>query len=96
MGVDRNHRRLGLGRRLIAQAEEWVEASELLEWIDLQALSGNDKAIRLYELCGFKRTGEIRDMFRMDAQSFSYTAMAKKVRVASSDALYLPDAPSSK
>jgi ribosomal protein S18 acetylase RimI-like enzyme len=79
MGVDRAHRKVGLGNALIRQAEEWVKANELLEWIDLQVLSNNTKAIRLYERSGFKQTGETPDMFRIDGKSFSYTAMTKHV-----------------
>jgi ribosomal protein S18 acetylase RimI-like enzyme len=79
MGVDRGHRKTGLGKRLIEHAEEWGRASELLEWIDLQVLSSNEKAIRLYERAGFKKTGETLDMFKIDGQSFSYTSMAKRV-----------------
>ncbi|GAB4057156.1 GNAT family N-acetyltransferase [Uliginosibacterium sediminicola] len=79
MGVDRDHRNLGLGTRLIEHGEEWVKANASLEWIDLQVLSSNEKAIRLYEKCGFVRTGETPEMFRIDGQSFSYTAMTKLV-----------------
>ncbi len=77
MGVDRGHRKISLGKRLIEHAQEWVQANELLEWIDLQVLSSNAKAIRLYERSGFEKIGETADMFRIDGQSFSYTAMTK-------------------
>ena len=77
MGVDRGYRKISLGKRLIEHAEEWVQANELLEWIDLQVLSSNEKAIRLYERSGFEKIGETPDMFRIDGQSLSYTAMTK-------------------
>ena len=80
MGVDRDHRKNGLGNRLICQAEDWVKASELLEWIDLQVLSSNTPALRLYERAGFVRTGDVPDMFRIDGHSLAYTSMAKHVR----------------
>jgi ribosomal protein S18 acetylase RimI-like enzyme len=87
MGVDRGHRKIGIGESLIEHAEEWAKASALLEWIDLQVLSSNTTAVRLYERLGFQRTGEISDMFRIDGQSFSFTSMAKPVRkVNASDA----------
>lgn len=79
MGVDRGHRQIGLGMQLIAHAADWAQASGLLEWIDLQVLSSNDKAIRLYGRCGFEKTGETPDMFQIDGQRFSYTAMAKRL-----------------
>jgi ribosomal protein S18 acetylase RimI-like enzyme len=77
MGVDRGHRKIGLGKRLIAHAEAWARANELLEWIDLQVLSSNRAAIRLYERSGFERVGEIPDMFRIDGQNLSYITMSK-------------------
>lgn len=79
MGVDRGHRQIGLGMQLIAHAADWAQASGLLEWIDLQVLSSNDKAIRLYGRCGFEKTGETPDMFQIDGHSFAYTAMAKRL-----------------
>jgi ribosomal protein S18 acetylase RimI-like enzyme len=80
MGVDRDYRNIGLGKSLIEHAEEWVKANEPLEWIDLQVLSSNVKAVHLYERSGFKKTGEIPEMFRIDGLSFSYSAMTKHVR----------------
>ena len=85
MGVDRQHRKIGLGRRLIEHAEEW--ANESLEWIDLQVLSINREAIRLYERSGFKKIGETPEMFRIDDQNLSYTAMTKALsKVRANDA----------
>jgi ribosomal protein S18 acetylase RimI-like enzyme len=75
MGVDRDYRRLGLGRRLIAHAAQWA-ADNGLEWIDLQVLSVNQPAIALYRRAGFIQTGEVADMFRLDGQHFAYTSMA--------------------
>jgi ribosomal protein S18 acetylase RimI-like enzyme len=78
MGVQRGHRQLGLGSRLIAHAEQWaVEAG--FAWIDLQVLSANAPAIKLYERAGFQKTGEIPDMFRIDGLNFSYTSMSKRL-----------------
>lgn len=76
MGVDRGHRKAGLGSRLMTHAVEWaLEAG--FAWIDLQVLSVNAPAIKLYERTGFQKTGEIPDMFRIDGQAFSYTSMSK-------------------
>jgi GNAT superfamily N-acetyltransferase len=38
MGVDRHHRRTGLGSALIALARQWATDDATLEWIDLQVL----------------------------------------------------------
>jgi RimJ/RimL family protein N-acetyltransferase len=77
MGGDRGHRKIGLGKKLIEHAANWAQAIGPLEWIDLQVLSGNEKAIRLYERSGFKKVGETPEMFKIDVQSLSYTAMTK-------------------
>jgi ribosomal protein S18 acetylase RimI-like enzyme len=78
MGVDRDHRKLGLGSRLIAHAGQWaIDAG--FAWIDLQVLSANTPAIQLYQRAGFEQTGEIADMFRIDGLAFSYTSMSKRL-----------------
>lgn len=60
MCVDRSHRKLGLGKGLIEHALKWASATESLEWIDLQVLSGNQKAVRLCERQGFKKPVKLR------------------------------------
>jgi ribosomal protein S18 acetylase RimI-like enzyme len=84
MGVDRNYRRLGLGARLLAHAQEWAVASTDLEWIDLQVLSTNEPAIRLYLRAGFAKIGEIPEMFKIEGRSYSHTLMAKRIRAVHS------------
>ena len=78
MGVDRGHRKAGLGIRLIEHAGQWATATGF-GWIDLQVLSVNTPAITLYERTGFQKTGEIHEMFRIDGQTFSYTSMSKRL-----------------
>jgi len=80
MGVNRDYRRHGLGARLIAHAAQWAADIPPLEWIDLQVLSVNQPAIRLYERSGFSRTGETPDMFRIDGQPYAYTSMSRRIR----------------
>lgn len=77
MGVDRSARRSGLGQRLIAHACAWAHDEAGLTWVDLQVLSVNLPAIGLYQRCGFEKTGEQFDMFRLDGASFAYTSMSK-------------------
>jgi GNAT superfamily N-acetyltransferase len=79
MGVDRDHRKQGLGAALLSHAETWVVATTAIEWIDLQALSENAPAIQLYLRMGFTRIGEIPEMFRIDGRTFSYTSMTKRL-----------------
>lgn len=79
MGVDRAHRKAGVGGRLLAHAQRWAGESAGLAWIDLQVLSANGAAVRLYLRHGFHKTGEIADMFELDGQFFAYTGMSKRL-----------------
>jgi len=79
MGIAQAHRRTGLGTRLLEHAQAWAQDHELLEWIDLQVLSANQPAIRLYERAGFEKVGEIPAMFRIDGLSLSLTAMTRQL-----------------
>ena len=78
MGVDRDHRRQGLARRLLAHATGWA-AAQGLRWIDLRVLSVNEPAVALYRAEGFLMQGGTPDMFEIDGQSFGYLFMAKKL-----------------
>ena len=78
MGVHRNARRQGLGARLIGIACAWALAEEF-SWIDLEVLSANINARKLYLRCGFVQVGELDDMFRIDGQAHGYTFMARKL-----------------
>ena len=80
MGVHRNHRRLGLGAALLSHATEWALAKTGLEWLDLQVLSTNEAAMRLYLRAGFTKVGEIAEMFKFDGRLFSDTKMTKRLR----------------
>ncbi len=83
LGVDRNHRRLGLGRALLEHATDWALADTSLEWIDLEVLSENQPAVRLYLQTGFVKVGEISEMFKLDGHVFSWTTMTKRLRESS-------------
>lgn len=79
MGVHRAHRRQGLGSTLIAHAEHWALLAGV-QWVDLQVLSVNTPAINLYERCGYRITGEIPNMFKLDGKPYSYTLMTRRLR----------------
>ncbi|WP_093555314.1 GNAT family N-acetyltransferase [Pseudoduganella namucuonensis] len=79
MGVHRLARRQGLGRVLVASALAWARSATALEWIDLEVLSVNEPARALYRQCGFRQTGEIEDMFRIDGERLAYTLMSLKL-----------------
>lgn len=82
MGVHRDHRRQGLGERLLAAALDWARAQESLEWVDLEVLSGNLPARRLYERCGFTFAGELPDLFRIDGERHGYVYMSHRLDAA--------------
>jgi len=80
MGVHRDHRRRGLGRRLLRFASDWAAAETGAEWIDLFVLAGNDAARALYASVGFEETGRFRDKFRIDGEPVDEVRMSKGVR----------------
>lgn len=79
MGVDRHARQRGLGRLLLEHAQTWALERAAMEWIDLQVLSVNQPAIRLYQRAGFVTTGEVAEMFKIDGQCLSFTSMSKRL-----------------
>ncbi len=79
MGVDRSHRRAGLGAALMAHARQWAADVARLEWMDLQVISQNHAALALYRRAGFETVGEIDEMFRIDGKAFSYTTMSMRL-----------------
>lgn len=78
MGVQRDHRRRGLGAQLIDVAVRWAQ-EQGFAWVDLEVLSTNETAIALYQRCGFHRVGELQDMFRIDGQSLAHTIMTRRI-----------------
>ncbi len=78
MGVQRDHRRIGLAIRLLAHATRWA-AAQGFKWIDLQVLSANEPAVALYRREGFQMQGGKPDMFVIDGVSLGEIWMARKV-----------------
>ena len=78
MGVQREHRRLGLARRLLAHATRWA-GEQGLRWIDLQVLASNEPAVALYRAEGFLMQGGKPDLYVIDGVSLGEIEMARKV-----------------
>lgn len=76
MGVHRDYRQQGLGLRLVNEAIDWARRQPELAWIDLEVLSVNEPARRLYARAGFAVTGEVHDLFRLDGAKLAYTYMS--------------------
>ncbi|QNA90913.1 N-acetyltransferase [Massilia sp. Dwa41.01b] len=79
MGVHRDWRRRGLGEHLMAAALDWARAQETIDWVDLEVLSQNAPARRLYERCGFVFAGELPDLYRIDGEQHGYVYMTRKL-----------------
>jgi RimJ/RimL family protein N-acetyltransferase len=79
MGVHRDHRRHGLGSRLLATALDWARAQAGIDWVDLEVMSSNLTARRLYERNGFAFAGEMTDLFRIDGEQHGYVFMTHSV-----------------
>lgn len=79
MGTQRDFRFQGLGARLIAVAEGWAARQPGLRWIDLDVLSSNTPGLALYRRCGYTLVGEFEDMYYLDAESYGYTLMTKRI-----------------
>lgn len=79
MGVHRDFRKQGLGAALLEVAAAWA-VQQRFDWIDLEVLSVNAAARRLYARAGFTQVGQIDDMFRIDGEALAYTFMVKKIR----------------
>jgi RimJ/RimL family protein N-acetyltransferase len=67
LGVRSGCRRAGVAAASLARAENWARA-EGLQWIDLQVLSVNERALRAYRRAGFITVGEVPEMFQLDGQ----------------------------
>ncbi len=80
MGVHRAYRKQGLGSSLIASIVNWAKINTQISYIDLRVLSSNLAAIKLYEKLGFQKVGEIKDMFRIDGESYNDIRMVKKIK----------------
>ncbi len=79
IGVDINFRGLNIGQKLLEFVIEFCKTNNKISWIDLEVMSNNKPAKKLYEKVGFQQIYEIKDMFRIDNKSFNQTFMTKNV-----------------
>jgi putative acetyltransferase len=76
--VAASHRRRGIGRALLEQAEAWARASGVLK-LELHVFPWNEPAIRLYEEFGFEREGLRKEHYRRGAELVDAILMAYRV-----------------
>jgi len=74
-----SHRRRGIGRALLEQAEAWARAAGVLK-LELHVFPWNEPAIRLYEEFGFEREGLRKAHYRRGAELVDAILMAYRVR----------------
>jgi ribosomal protein S18 acetylase RimI-like enzyme len=79
MGVDSNFRNLKIGQNLLEFIIDHCTNNRKISWIDLQVLTNNIPATRLYKKMNFEELSITKDMFRIDNISYDYTSMALNV-----------------
>jgi RimJ/RimL family protein N-acetyltransferase len=76
--VAASHRRRGIGRALLEQAEAWARSAGVIK-LELHVFPWNEPAIRLYEEFGFEREGLRRDHYRRDGTYVDAILMAYRL-----------------
>jgi len=77
--VSASHRRRGIGRALLAQAEEWARQSGVAK-LELHVFPHNAPALGLYEKLGYEREGLRRAHYRRpDGRLVDAILMAKQL-----------------
>jgi RimJ/RimL family protein N-acetyltransferase len=79
MGIERDFRGQGHGRRLMETVLLWAREQSGLEWIDLGVFSENTRARKLYEQHGFEEIGCTRDRFRVHGARVDDVQMVLKL-----------------
>lgn len=79
MAVRESQRRRGIGKLLLAHAERWAAATNVLRRIDLQIRPNNVVALALCRRAGYANSGEFTDL-RFDGRGCArYVRMEKRV-----------------
>ncbi|MFN3201130.1 MAG: GNAT family N-acetyltransferase [Bradymonadia bacterium] len=69
VGLLKPWRGQGHGRRLTQFAIDQARALTGVDWLDLGVFAANTRAVGLYHSLGFKETGRVVDVFRLDGIS---------------------------
>jgi RimJ/RimL family protein N-acetyltransferase len=77
--VARGHRRRGVGRALMQEAEEWARRVGVRK-LELHVFPYNTPAIALYEKLGYEREGLRRGQYRRGDELLDAILMAKEIR----------------
>ena len=76
--VAKGHRRLGIGRALLARAAEWARGAGVSK-LELHVFPHNVPALRLYETFGFRREGYRAGHYRRGDELVDAILMAYEV-----------------
>lgn len=79
IGIERDWRAQGLGRRLMKVAIEFARQSPSIAWIDLGVFGHNHNAAALYQSLGFIPLTTVEDRFRVEGKSIADTLMTLRV-----------------
>lgn len=79
MGVHSQYRNHKIGQQLLQTVIDYCRNHPKIAWLDLEMMANNHPAKKLYEKMGFEIIGEVKDMFRIDQNTYDYTSMTLKV-----------------
>lgn len=79
IGIEREYRGAGLGRRLMLRALDFAHGEPALHWVELRVFGHNQAAQALYRELGFRECGRIRDRFRIAGQVIDDVIMVLEV-----------------
>jgi RimJ/RimL family protein N-acetyltransferase len=78
LGVLRRFQRRGIGRALLASAENWARSAGMHR-LQLKVMTHNAPALALYESCGFVREGTLKHHLKLKAGFVDQHMMAKLI-----------------
>lgn len=79
IGIEEDYRALGLGKRLMEIAIDFVREIDTIDWLDLMVFAHNTPARKLYATLGFEDVGYTKDLFRIGPVSIDDVSMTLNV-----------------
>ena len=80
IGLEQKAREQGWGQKLCEEGIAWARRQKGLVWIDLYVFAHNVRARKLYSQIGFRETGTVEDLFRVNGVSIDDVHMCLKLR----------------